>query len=221
MDYIKGKRFNKLPKYAGDYVILMTRELCTEGGEMQDGLNVYDEVENIDDDEIGFKVVRSDKSADILRKNVRVGYAYVCSVMVDRDSTVKPTSYGCEANRIHVCMESRVPVSSMSFISNYESVFQEVCKKGFMLQYVHPSLHSTDLYMAAIEQDGISIVFIPPENMCEEFQIEALKQNGLASNFIGYDNMTDEMCGIALKSLFKNVNKPKKNCAISDAMLMA
>ena len=212
MDFIKGYQFNK--KNAGVHVILMDADMYTEAGEIINGLNVYDEIENIDDDCIGFKVVHESEAPNVLRKNVKVGYVYMCNVMVDDNAQVKKCKYGCEATRIIVDMESCQLVSSMEFVSDYESAMNEISKQGLTLQYVSPELHTKEMYILALEQNGISIAFIPEEQICDEYRILALKQNGFVSNFIRYDNMTDEMRGIALNYVFKNVNKPKKNCAI-------
>ena len=65
---------------------------------------------------------------------------------------------------------------------------------GFLLEYVHPRLKTSELCSIAVAQNGFSLRFVPEEMITEKLCLTAIEQDSRVLSIVPPDVITKEMC---------------------------
>jgi hypothetical protein len=91
----------------------------------------------------------------------------------------------------------------LRYIQNptYDMCLQVVKHGGCNIYYVNPRYRTSELCLAAVRNDGLSLKYI--HNPTDEIKMEAVKQNGIAIRYI--EDQTIELCIIAYHNTIRSL----------------
>jgi hypothetical protein len=84
--------------------------------------------------------------------------------------------------------------------STPEGCLAAVQQNGYLLMYVPHEKNTPEICIAAVQRHGCALQFVPDEKITPEICLAAVKKNGLALNYVPDDKKTHEMCLLAVQS---------------------